>query len=101
MIPSEVPQELLGLTQAEEMLISRAFPVVSVYCKPRGGQRAYKGHVITFPSNVQEVAYKPPNLPEDLPIIRLVSAHSDFKSKDFSCFHLLQNHILQMHHLKL
>jgi len=42
-----------------------------------------KGHVITFPSNVQEVAYKLPNLPEDLPIIRLVSAHSDFKSKDF------------------
>ena len=83
MIPSCVPEELKGLTQTEEMLISRAFPVMNVYCKPRGGQRAYKGHVITFPANVQEVADKLPNLPEDLPIVRLVSATSEFKSKDF------------------
>lgn len=46
MVPSCVPQELYGLTQIEEMLIARAFPVMNVYCKPRGGQRAYKGHVI-------------------------------------------------------
>ena len=39
MIPSCVPKELQELTQIEEMLIARAFPVISVYTKP-GGQRA-------------------------------------------------------------
>ena len=45
MIPSPVPKELYGLTQIEEILIARVFPVISVYTKP-GGQRAYKGHCI-------------------------------------------------------
>ena len=39
MIPSPVPKELQGLTQFEEMLIARAFPVMHVYTKPRA-----KGH---------------------------------------------------------
>lgn len=46
MIPSPVPKELQGLTQFEEMLIARAFPVIHVYTKPRGGQRAYKGMLL-------------------------------------------------------
>ena len=45
-IPSAVPPELQNMTQFEEMLIARAFPVINVYTKPKGGQRAYKGHVI-------------------------------------------------------
>ena len=56
MIPSPVPKELQGLTQFEEMLIARAFPVMHVYTKLRGGQRAYKGHVITLPEDVQQLA---------------------------------------------
>ena len=38
MIPSKVAIELQGLTQIEEILISRAFPVIHVYVK-QGGQR--------------------------------------------------------------
>lgn len=57
MIPSSVPPELDGLSQAEEMLIARALPFMNIYCKPRGGQRAYKGHVITFSSNVNTGKY--------------------------------------------
>ena len=45
MVPSPVPQPLQNFTQFEEMLIARAFPVIHVYTKPKGGQRAYKGHV--------------------------------------------------------
>ena len=56
MIPSSVPEELENLTQFEEMLIARAFPVIHVYTKPKGGQRAYKGHVITLPQDVQQLA---------------------------------------------
>ena len=49
MAPSPVPSELQGLTQFEEMLIARAFPVIHVFTEPRGGQGAYEGHVITHP----------------------------------------------------
>ena len=56
MIPSPVAKELQGLTQFEEMLIVRAFPVMHAYTKPKGGQRAYKGQVITLPPDVQQLA---------------------------------------------
>ena len=36
MIPSPVSKELQGLTQFEEMLVERAYPVMHVYTKPRG-----------------------------------------------------------------
>ena len=34
MVPSPVSPELQGLTQCEEMLIAKAFPVIQVYIKP-------------------------------------------------------------------
>ena len=40
LLPSAVPVALENLTQIEEMLLARVFPVMSVYTKP-GGQRAY------------------------------------------------------------
>ena len=52
MIPSELPNPFKNLTQVEEMLISKAFPVIQIYTKPRGGQIAYKGHVTTLPNDV-------------------------------------------------
>ena len=55
MTPSQVPNELQGLTQLEEMLIPHVFPVISVYTKP-GGQKAYKGHCINFFQDIQALA---------------------------------------------
>ena len=55
MVPSQVPNELQGLTQLEEMLIARVFPVISVYTKP-GKQKAYKGHCINFSQDIQQLA---------------------------------------------
>ena len=69
MIPSRVPKELKYLTQAEKMFISRAFPVINVYKKPCGGQRSYKGHVITLPQDVQQLADILPRSLDDLPVI--------------------------------
>ena len=83
MIPSPVPKELQDLTQFEEMLIARAFPVMHVYTKPRGGQRAYKGHVITFPQDVQQLADVLPQCPKDLPVIIFTVNGKDNCSKDF------------------
>ena len=69
MIPSPVPESLQELTQIEEMLIARVFPVMQVYTRPRGGQRSYKGHVLNLPHNVQKVADILPREPKDIPIL--------------------------------
>ena len=66
MIPCAVPTELQGLTQVEEMLIARAFPIIQVYTKPNGGQKAYKGHVLTLPHDVQNIADVLPRYPSDI-----------------------------------
>ena len=76
MIPSKVPIELQGLTETEEMLISRAFPVIHVFIK-QGGQRGYSGHCINFPQNVSELADVLPRCPKDLALILVnVKGHS-------------------------
>ena len=69
MVPSPVSPELEGLTQCEEMLIARAFPIMQVYLKPKYGTTSYKGHVVTLPHNVQNIANILPRCPEDLPFV--------------------------------
>ena len=83
MIPSAVPLELQNLTQFEEMLIARAFPIIHVYTKPKVGQRAYKGHVITLLQNVQQLADVLPRCPADLPVILFTVNGKDNASRDF------------------
>ena len=50
-----VPPELEGLTQCEEMLIARAFPIMQVYLKLKYGTTSYKGHVVTLPQNIANI----------------------------------------------
>ena len=54
-----------------------------VYTKPRGGQKAYKGHVITLPQGVQQLADVLPRCPQELPVIVFTIAGKDNKSPDF------------------
>ena len=82
MIPSAIPLELQGLTQVEEMLIARAFPVIQVYTKPNGSQKAYKGHVLTLPHDVQHIANILPRYPCDLPVIVFKLDVKENKSKE-------------------
>ena len=84
MIPSPVPPELQDLTQFEEMLIARAFPIIQLYTKPKGGQFAYKGHVLTFPQNVQQLANVLPRCPKDLPVILFQICGENYHSKEFT-----------------
>ena len=65
------------------MLIARAVPVMHAYTKPRGGQKAYKGHVITLPQDVQQLADVLPRCPQELPVIVFTIAGKDNKSQDF------------------
>ena len=80
MIPSKVPLELQGFTQVEEMLIARAFPVFQVYTKPNGGQKAYTGHVLTLPNDVQSIANILPRYPSDIPVTVFKLDRKEYKS---------------------
>lgn len=81
MLPSAVPVELKNLKQIEEMLIARVVPVMSVYTKP-GGQRAYRGHCINFPEEVQQLFYTLPRQPKELPVIIVTVDGKNDMSKD-------------------
>jgi len=84
MDPGEVPKELQGLTQIEEMLIAQIFPIVSVYCL-RGGQFAYRGNVINFPQDVLEFATRLPHRPSSLDVLVVRRCSSDGRAfKDFN-----------------
>ena len=68
--------------------------MIQVYTKPRGGQRAYKGLVITLPQDVQQLADVLPQCPQDIPIIVFRFEGKNNKSKElrvrkqkvFGCF---------------
>jgi ATP-dependent DNA helicase PIF1 len=98
MDPGDVPEELQGLTQIEEILIAQIFPVISVYCL-RGGQYAYRGNVINFPQDVLEFATRLPRCPSslDILVVRRRSANNlafrDFnvrRDKVFRALHWLK-----------
>jgi hypothetical protein len=48
----DIPDELKGLSEIEEMLISQVFTVITVY-RLRGGQNGYRGHMINFSQDIQ------------------------------------------------
>ena len=87
MDPGDVPEDLQGLTEIEEMLISRIFPVISVYCL-RGGQYAYRGNVINFSQDVSEFVTRLPRIPSslDVLIVRRNSANG-VAFRDFTVRH--------------
>ena len=68
MDPGNVPLELQELTEVEEMLIARAFPIMCVYRK-HGGQRGYKGHVLNLPQDVQGFLNTLPANVSELPVL--------------------------------
>ena len=82
MTPSQVPSQLRGLTQTEQMLIARALPIMRVYIKP-GGQRGYSGHRINLPQDVKQLALSLPRYPKDkaVIVIKIKGANNTFKRK--------------------
>ena len=75
MDPDDVPEELKGLTEIEEMLISQTFPIISVYYL-RGGQYAYSENVINFSQDIGEFVSRLPRHPSTLDtfVVRRYSA---------------------------
>ena len=70
MVPPPVPPVLQNLTMAEEMLISRASPVVKVV-RLSGGMHGYEGHVVSIGQDIGELAMRLPWLPNshEIPVI--------------------------------
>ena len=60
--------ELQGLSEVEELLIARAFPILSIYRK-HGGQRGYRGHILNLPQDIQGFLNSLPANVSDLPIL--------------------------------
>ena len=64
------------------MLIARACPIMSVYCK-HGGQQGFKGHVLKMPQDVQGFLDKLPCNVNQLPIILIRRHGADNTHADF------------------
>jgi hypothetical protein len=83
MDPGIVPEQLRGLTQVEEMLISRICPIMQVYRK-HGGQRGYKGHVLNLPQDIQSFLDRLPARVADLPVLVVRRHGVEDTHKDFT-----------------
>lgn len=65
--PGNQPEELKNLTVVEQMLISPLLPSCQIFNIQGGGQRGGRGHVITFPQQIQSIATALPHT--KLPIV--------------------------------
>ena len=83
MDPGIVPEQLRGLTQVEEMLISRVCPIMRVYRK-HGGQRGYKGHVLNLPQDIQSFLNRLPSRVADLPVLIVRRHGAEDTHRDFT-----------------
>ena len=83
MDPGIVPEQLKGLTQVEEMLISRVCPIMRVYRK-HGGQRGYQGHVLNLPQDIQSFLNRLPSHVADLPVMVVRRHGADNTHRDFT-----------------
>ena len=66
--PGSVPDQLNGLTQAEEMLIAKSCPAMRFY-RLKEGQRGYGGHVVNLAQNIGDFVNSLPRPASELPII--------------------------------
>ena len=77
-----------GLSQAEEMLISRVLPIMSIYHLPRG-QYGYSGHILNLPQDVTSFINSLPRCPATLDVIVVTregagESHRDFRVRKIS-----------------
>ena len=108
MHPGDVPPELQGLTQVEEMLISAVMPMMSLYHLPYG-QYGYSGHVINLPQDVSTFTSTLPRSPSQLDVLIVRKqdahgAHKDFRvrrTKIYSALLWLKSHNVYYHNIAI
>jgi hypothetical protein len=72
----DLPPELLGLSEAEKLLISPLLLYVPLHHMQKG-QIGCKGHVCCFEQNVASVCNSLPRLPDDINLIRVIKQYKD------------------------
>ena len=80
---TKVPSALRGLNTLEERLISKATVFMKMVILPRGGQRAVRGQVINFPSDVDGIVSQLPRLPsgEDIVYVQRPDSTTEVESQ--------------------
>ena len=71
-----MPEERLGLTMAEKMLIQRASLFVPLQ-HVKDGTMAIQGHVCCFPQNIDSICSVLPRIADDVKIIRFLKDYKD------------------------
>jgi hypothetical protein len=79
---NQIPEELRNLTQLEEMLIARIYPLMTVYTF-HGGQRKGSKHIINFSQNLSWFTTTLPQKPEHIPLTVHRLNLNDDKHYDF------------------
>ena len=80
---AKVPSALRELNTLEERLISKATVFMKIVILPRGGQRAVRGQVINFPSNVDGIVSQLPRPPsgEDIVYVQQPDSMTEAESQ--------------------
>ena len=83
----EIPEELMGLYEAEKLLIQMLSPYIPLV-HIKNGTLGLKGHVCSFPQALKDVIVELPKLPKDVDMVRLIRNYADkegtVKSKYFT-----------------
>ena len=62
MEPGDVPPQIEGMTQVEQMVIAKVAPIMPVY-RLKGGQYVHGNHVVNIPQDVTGFTTSLPRLP--------------------------------------
>ena len=73
-IHHELPEDLVGLTIAEQLLIQKASPLIPIM-HIKNGTFGCKGHVCTFIQRVNETCRVLPRLPENCQVVKVIRTH--------------------------
>lgn len=75
-IQYHLPEQLLGLSEAEKLLISPLLLYVPLHHMQRG-QIGCKGHVCCFEQNIASVCDTLPRMPSDVNLVRVIKQYKD------------------------
>ena len=82
MDPLSLPDEFIGMTDAEQMLCSPCSVCIKVFMLGHGGL-ATKGHSIVFSQDMQEVATTLPRFPHEVNMVQVSRSGQKHKNKSF------------------
>ncbi|CAN0328963.1 unnamed protein product, partial [Ascophyllum nodosum] len=94
MDPGDMPPQMEGMTQIEQMLIAKVAPIMRVY-RLKGGQYAHGGHHVNIPQDVTGFTTSLPRLAADISVLVVrrqgaeAKSHKDFLAQRLKVYHAL------------